>query len=800
MECGGKRGVGHVHDTSGVGSTSATPLWQPCALTSADNVSNARRRSLLPWALLGFLLAVAPLPAVAREYHVAATGDDTEQGTVAAPLRTIQRAADLAQPGDVITVHEGVYREEIDPPRGGTSDERRIVYQAAPGEHVEILGSEVVRNWSLLSNDVWNTTIPNSLFGDFNPFADEVSGDWFNPRGRMHHTGCVYLDGEGLFEAAARADLFDAGAGSGQPFINMASFSVNGTEVPAVGFMEAENLKPAESTEPSGSCIGWIYSGSWARYAGVDFGSGTDRIDLRLAIPSREATVEIRLDSATGTRIGVCYPSPTGDWQTWKTFSTSVQELRGRHTLCIVFREPTRRSWFAEVGEDTTAVWANFGGDDPNEGLTEVNVRQTVFYPRRPFVNYLTVRGFKMRHAAPKWAPPTAEQMGLIGTHWSKGWIIEDNEISHSVNTGITLGKYGDEYDNAGATAQAYLDSIDRARSNGWNRATIGSHIVRNNEISWCEQAGMVGSMGACFSEITGNHIHHIFTQRRFSGAEMAGIKFHAPIDMLIEGNRIHDAFQGIWLDWMTQGTRVTRNLLYRNDLDLFLEVNHGPFLIDNNLFLSRLVKHHSQGGAYVHNVFASVFGAVTDQRHTPYFKAHSTEKVADHVLNVGDDRFYNNVFVGRDGSHIDPGWWEGMKRHPDWRFGHGLWIYEGRPQPPQTGGNVYCYGAKPYPEEVAAVIAASPDLKVDERGGEVFLNITVAPEQLEVETPLVTSELLGVAHVPQLPFQTPGGEPVVVDGDYFGTLRDPGKAAAGPFAHLSSGVHLIKVWPNQPR
>ena len=68
--------------------------------------------------------------------------------------------------------------------------------------------------------------------------------------------------------------------------------------------------------------------------------------------------------------------------------------------------------------------------------------------------------------------------------------------------------------------------------------------------------------MGASFAEITGNHVHHIHTQARFTGAEMAGIKFHAPIDMLIEGNRIHDAVRGIWLDWMTQGTRVTRNLL----------------------------------------------------------------------------------------------------------------------------------------------------------------------------------------------------------------------------------------------
>jgi len=44
------------------------------------------------------------------------------------------------------------------------------------------------------------------------------------------------------------------------------------------------------------------------------------------------------------------------------------------------------------------------------------------------------------------WAPPTAQQIGLIGTHWSKGWIIENNTIRYSVCTGVTLGKYGDRH------------------------------------------------------------------------------------------------------------------------------------------------------------------------------------------------------------------------------------------------------------------------------------------------------------------------------------------------------------------
>ena len=93
-------------------------------------------------------------------------------------MRTIQRAADLAQPGDVITVHAGVYRERVSPPRGGESDTKRIVYQAASGEKVEIKGSDVVKNWEKVQNDTWKVTLPNTFFGKFNPYSDLVHGDW----------------------------------------------------------------------------------------------------------------------------------------------------------------------------------------------------------------------------------------------------------------------------------------------------------------------------------------------------------------------------------------------------------------------------------------------------------------------------------------------------------------------------------------------------------------------------------------------------------------------------------------------
>ena len=157
----------------------------------------------------------------------------------AAPFRTIQHAADLAQPGDVITVHEGVYRERISPPRDGESDAQRIVYQAAAGREGrdERLGSRHGLGQS--RDDTWKATLPNSFFGGFNPYSDLIHGDWFNPNGRTHHTGAVYLNGDWLTEAATLDDVMEP-AGS-----NAALVRAGGRQTPPSG-RSSQGVNPNE--------------------------------------------------------------------------------------------------------------------------------------------------------------------------------------------------------------------------------------------------------------------------------------------------------------------------------------------------------------------------------------------------------------------------------------------------------------------------------------------------------------------------------------------------------------------------
>ena len=70
--------------------------------------------------------------------------------------------------------------------------------------------------------------------------------------------------------------------------------------------------------------------------------------------------------------------------------------------------------------------------------------------------------------------------------------------------------------DPAKGGAQTYTEIVFANLQDGWCREKIGGHILRNNEIYNCGQAGIVGCMGGAFSTITGNHIHHINIRGEF--------------------------------------------------------------------------------------------------------------------------------------------------------------------------------------------------------------------------------------------------------------------------------------------
>jgi hypothetical protein len=74
-----------------------------------------------------------------------AKASDDNPGTAELPFLTINKAARILQPGERVVIMTGVYRELVDPARGGTSADRMISYEAAPGATVVVKGSRLVK-------------------------------------------------------------------------------------------------------------------------------------------------------------------------------------------------------------------------------------------------------------------------------------------------------------------------------------------------------------------------------------------------------------------------------------------------------------------------------------------------------------------------------------------------------------------------------------------------------------------------------------------------------------------------------
>lgn len=672
-----------------------------------------------------------------KEFHVSKTGNDMNEGSKESPFLTISKAASVAEAGSTVIVHEGEYREWVKPLHGGRSKVERITYMAAPGEKVVIKGSEQVSGWQKVEGSVWKISLPNSFFGSFNPFKEELFGDWVvSPLSPPLHLGDLYVDGKSYYEASS-----------------------------------LEALKKAERRE-------------------------------------------------------------TGMNPPWTK--------RKEYLL-----EPERSvyQWYAQVGDETTEIWGNFQELDPNKALTEISVRMCCFYPEKTGLNYITVRGFEMAQAATPWAPPTADQPGMIGPHWAKGWIIEDNILHDAKCSAVSLGKEASTGHNLCSLEhrkpgyQHQMEAVFRAYKNGWSKEKIGSHLVRNNTIYDCGQNGIVGHMGCVFSEICDNHIYNIAVKHEFFGYEIGGIKLHAAIDVQIHNNNIHNCTLGTWLDWETQGTRISRNLYYANDRDLMVEVSHGPYIVDNNIFASSYnFDNISQGGAYIHNLCCGTMRreAVLD-RSTPYHLPHSTDVLGTSLVFTGDDRLYNNIFVGGEeqASGLTP--YSGLQKRGTYdydRFMLGPVAYNrnierkspllnaGCPasweeyqdniryagpgdheeffrvmQPAYMAGNHYAAGAKAFSKETGASFSdKDPACAVTVEADGTYLTFNVPDSISQGDCPAVSTEMLGATRISEGEFEAPDSSPIRFDTDYLGNSRGD-EILPGPFCKIKPGLNRIKVW-----
>ena len=513
-------------------------------------------------------------------------------------------------------------------------------------------------------------------------------------------------------------------------------------------------------------------------------------------------------------------------------------------------QEWTGYKWYAESKDDETVIYANFQGKDPRKEKVEINVRRECFMPAQEHIDFITVSGFYIEKAATTWAPPAAYQDGMIGPHWAYGWIIEDCEIVNSKCCGISLGKYYDEENDhyftrkhVKSATQMERDAVCRGQYHGWLKEKIGSHTVRRCNIHHCQQTGIVGRMGCVFSTIEDNHIHHINNMMELGGAEISAIKLHAAIDVVIRRNHIHHSTMGVWLDWESQGARISQNLFHDNDVpegstnlvggmesqDIFVEVGHGPTLIDNNIMLSRYgLRIATEGVAMVHNLVLGAFTMVgsgvdnwvdgrEQRRYTPYHIRYRTEVAGMMTILHGDNRFYNNIFVQghpitneepkespfhqQVGTHV----WDEYPTYEEWiaKFD----MEEDKPDmgklepahfshlPVWADGNVYLAGAKAWKKEKHNLVKedAGVQLKLVEEKGQYRLSTNLYDYLEGFNTGIINSDILGKAFEPEQRFEERDGSAIVFQSDILGNHRGV-STIPGPFADVKELEEVLWI------
>jgi len=599
------------------------------------------------WASMGALMF--GMAAAAAEYHVAKNGDDAAAGTAAKPWCTIQRAADVAVAGDVVTIHAGVYREWVRPQNAGRKD-APIVYQAAKGEKVVVTGADPVKGWTKRSDGLWSAKVGYQTFCGMNPFNDIIFGNWFTDGGKKRYRTRLVQNGKPL--ELHGAEVFQGGVNAGGQFlINIAGLSFGERTLPGTAAVKRTGPRDGFDTQ-WGKEIGWITEGATCVYEKVDLTTPAAReLQLHYSSMNFPTCVEFYDADRPQTLLAKVDTKATGDWRKYATVkSTLPATMAGVKNLLLCFRyvenvkDKLPAGHAALVpGMVTGTIYANFA-EDPNVCVPELVTRPACFYPTVEFRDYQTLRGITFENAGPNWAPPTSEQVGVVGTNWSRGWVIEDCTISGSSCSGITLGKYGDEYDNFSDDSQRYTATISRAVENGFDR--VGHHTVRRCRIFDCGQVGICGSLGAVFSTVEDCEISYCFYKKTYAGAEMGGIKIHGAVDFTVQRCKIHHCgWPGaIWFDWMAQGARVKDCTFWANQQDVYCEVDHGPILFEGCDFLSpRAFSACSQSIAFVGNRILGSWVFNDDGRRTPIFKPHT---VTIHTLDTDECKCGAHVFI----------------------------------------------------------------------------------------------------------------------------------------------------------
>jgi arabinoxylan arabinofuranohydrolase len=106
---------------------------------------------------------------------------------------------------------------------------------------------------------------------------------------------------------------------------------------------EAETIAGSAGISTEKDSIAGVYvtkinNGDFIKVGGVEFGKGAKKFEASVASAKQGGSIEIHLDSITGSLLGTCNVKNTGASNSWKVQSCKVSKMKGIHDLYFVFK------------------------------------------------------------------------------------------------------------------------------------------------------------------------------------------------------------------------------------------------------------------------------------------------------------------------------------------------------------------------------------------------------------------------------------------------------------------------------
>jgi hypothetical protein len=204
-------------------------------------------------------------------WYVSPNGSNTNAGTAASPFKTIQEAANAAEPGDTVLIHAGTYRETVTPARSGTAG-APITYKPYGDGTVTISGANVVSGFQQSSGSIYTTYNDSSNLGEGN--------------------NQIFVDGQMINEARWPATSLDLSHPT------LATATSNTPKVVADGQWTTSTLRDPALTQPAGFWDGAIIDilpgQQWVAQTGTVISSSRGQLTYRY----RQMNVPYTLPSA----------------------------------------------------------------------------------------------------------------------------------------------------------------------------------------------------------------------------------------------------------------------------------------------------------------------------------------------------------------------------------------------------------------------------------------------------------------------------------------------------------------------